>query len=226
MGQLFQQIRRLKLVQPRVDSPGHMDVFFPGAIVRQQTHPVRQSRIVGGYRASIPQSAKRFGGIEAEPCCVPQTSGLSAPPEGSMGLGSVFDQRNAGFVRDPGKSLPVPYLPIQVDGQNCPGLGGDGRPKTFRVQGEMVRLDIYEHRAGAHAADRQARGNEGMGRDDHLISGAHVHCQQDQPQRVQAAGAACHLLYAQIGGKGLFKPAAAVPLDILPGLQDLPGGLQ
>ena len=74
-----------------------------------------------------------------------------------------------------------------------------------RIHGVRFFVDIDKHRYGAAETDGFGRGNERVGHGDHLVSRAHTHCQQRQPEGLGAAAHADAVVTSTEFGELLFK---------------------
>ena len=80
-------------------------------------------------------------------------------------------------------------LAVKMDGDDRLGSRCDGRLDLRRVDVVGVGLDVHEDRPGTGPPDRARRGEEGVGRGDHLVSRPDAHGQQRQQEGVGARGA-------------------------------------
>jgi len=68
----------------------------------------------------------------------------------------------------------VGALAVEVDGQDGLRAVGDGRFHAVRPEVASGRIDIHEDRPGTEPSDGAGRGEERVGRRDHLIPRPHI----------------------------------------------------
>src|SRR5207244_1472243 len=88
---------------------------------------------------------------------------------GSKGLGSVIDDKEGVFLREPTDVIDSGGPPKQMGDKNGPGLCGNQIRDLLRVDVQRL-IDVRKNRNATCANNRQYRRETAKGGDDHLIS--------------------------------------------------------
>ena len=98
----------------------------------------------------------------------------------------------------------VRHLPVEVHGDHCRGVRGDGRGDVVRGQQQRLRIDVDEHRDRAHRDDcLDGRHERVAGHDD--LAPAELERLEDQRERVGAVRDTDAVGHAAIGGELGFE---------------------
>jgi len=120
---------------------------------------------------------------------VAERADLLAVPLRRVRLRRILVDGDAVLVGDGAQRGHVRRVAVEVHRLDALGARRDRGLDGDRVDAEVVRLDVDEHRRGAGEGDGVGGGGEGEGRDDHLVAGADARGQQAE---VRARGAGVH----------------------------------
>ena len=129
-----------------------------------------------------------LGFLEAEAAQVADRAALAALVFGQPRLAGVLDHRQLVLAGDGVDRVHVARHAEDVHRHDGARALGDAALDRGRVHGERGRVGVGEYRQGLAREDGVVAGDEGVGRDDHLVAGVHVHDVQADDQRRGAAG--------------------------------------
>ncbi|MCZ7640155.1 MAG: hypothetical protein M5U12_31350 [Verrucomicrobia bacterium] len=107
---------------------------------------------------------------------------------GEPGLAGVLDHREAVFAGDGVDGVHVARHAVDVDREEGAGAVGDAAGDRGGVEGERGGIGVREDRQGLLEENGVVSGDEGIGRDDDLVTRVHVHDVEGDEQGGGAAG--------------------------------------
>ena len=152
----------------------------------EATDRVRDLGLVRGDRAALP-GRDDLARVEREAAEPPQAAARTALPSGSEGPRRVLEQRDAVGHRRL-ELFPRSGTAEEVDDED--GLRPRRQPRRDGLGGHVhrLRVDVHEHRPGAHERDDIRGRREGVSRDDHLVAGPDPEGKHGEVQRRGAGG--------------------------------------
>ena len=179
---------RVDIGHPVVEAHDLVGVAPLHALVAQEANGSGDLGVGGDDHASLP-ARHVLGREETERCRhAPGTDRHSVQCR-RVRLAGVLDDRQPVPVSERDDAAHRRRVPVQVDWHDRRGTGCDGGLDRRRVEAEMARLDVDEHRRTAGEADRVRGGGERERGDDDLVAGSDTGCDEGEVQR---AGAGVH----------------------------------
>jgi hypothetical protein len=173
--------------------------------------------VIGDHRAAVTEGAEVLGRVEAERRCRAPRPHPAVAERGTVGLGRVLDDGDAGAV------AAAPDLghrrgpPVQVDGDDRGGARGDGRRECGGIHAARDRVDVDEDRRRAGRDDRLGRREERVRRRDHLRAGPRADGPKRERECVRATGDAGAVPRAAEGRELLLEARELLPERERPG---------
>jgi hypothetical protein len=161
-----------------------------------------------------------LGGVEAEHGRGPESAGGPAVQCRAVGLGSVFDDRQAVAGGEREQRAHRGGVPVQVHRDDRRGARRDCGGDRGGVEAEGDGVDVGEHRGRAGQGDGSCGRGEGERRDDHLITRADAQRQQGQVQRRGPGADGDAVPAVHEGGELVLERGDLRPLCDLAGAQD------
>ena len=122
-----------------------------------------------------------------------------------MGLGRIFDERQAIPFTELSQWAKIGHLPIEVHGQEGTRPWRNGTLDLLDIHGVRGGFDIDKNRTGPHIGDGPRRGNEGHRDRDDFISWAYPTGNQGQVQRTGSRIHPDTVAHPTVAGKRCFK---------------------
>ncbi len=116
------------------------------------------------------------------------------------GLRGIFDDAEVVSLGEREDIAHRRGFPIEMDGDDGAGAGGDAPLGIGRVHVKAVGKGIHEDRSGAHVANAGGGRGIGEGGNEHFVAGADAEGHERKGERVGAGGEADGVVHAQIGG--------------------------
>ena len=179
------------------------------AVRAQQAHAIGEVGVARDDGSAVAPAAEVLRRVEREAADVAERADALAAVEGAVRLRRVLDHAEARGAGDLEDRVQIDGRAHQVDRDHRARARADrGRDGLGRQQ---VRLgvDVDETRRRAGEADRLGRGDERVGRDDHLVAGADVEDPQREREGLGAGGDAHGVLGAAVGGELLLESRRA-----------------
>ncbi|MNL05185.1 hypothetical protein D3C87_1257680 [compost metagenome] len=164
-----------------------------------------------GFLGRVQHQAAAFDGgdvlvrLEAEAGQVAKGADALAAPAGIDGLGGILDHAQLVLAGDGVEPVHVHGQAGQVDRHDGPRARRDGGLHGVQVEVAGARVDIDEHRAGAHGEHHVGRGHPGDRRGDDFVARADIGHAQGDLHRGRAVGERPHRPAAEHVGQRRFK---------------------
>ena len=196
---LGQHDRALDGVHPAANADTGVDV--PLALTMNPDLPAcLGNRVVASEdRTAVAVAAEGLAREEARAADVAQVAALAPLVFGAKALGSIFDHDQIVAVGDRVDLVHVGRLPVQADGHDGLGTGGDCRFDFGGVDVAGIRLDIHEDGFGTQQHDDFRGRDEGERRGDHLVTWLNAHGHKADQQGFGATGHGDAVLGAGVG---------------------------
>ncbi len=169
--QLDAQKGRLEAVQPLVISRHGMPAVATPQVA-QRARGGRQLGIVRADRSPIAQCPQILARVEAEGSRSPQRAGASPAVAGPVTLGRIFEHGQPRLGGQRVQGIHRTNLAIKVDGNDRRCFRPDRGAGSLDTDQTRAAIHVDAHRRGASMDDGQCRGQERVGRDDYLVTGA------------------------------------------------------
>jgi hypothetical protein len=184
--ELDAQHRRLQGIEAKV-AANHRVLVRAGLTVHPQLVKLgRQVRILRGDEAAVAEATEVLGGEEGERSHQSNSADVLSAEGGAPGLRAVLDDRHAGRGLHDG--VDVRRLTEEVNRNYGLGPRRDAPSQLLRIHAVVHRIDIHEDRFRAKPGDNARRGEEGEGRDHHLVAGLDTERHESGEQRVGPRG--------------------------------------
>ena len=204
-SELAPQDRRLQRVQPRGRSDDAVLVARALAVRAQQLDAFGELGHGRHDGATVAPGSEVLGRVEAEAADHAERADAPSAVAGAMCLAGILDHVDPGLAREREDRIEIDggaeqvhrdyaaYAGVEVGGDD---LGGDQM---------RVGVDVDQSRSRADGADRLRRGDERVGRHDHLVAGADLQRAQRQYQRLGARGDADREVGLAVGRELLLE---------------------
>lgn len=205
MLQLDVQHRRLNCIQTAADTDVSVMIAFALPVHSHGAHFLGERVIIGEDRTAVAEASQRFGGEEAGAADVAQGARFFAFIGCPKALRRIFDDDKAVFGSDGVDCIHVGGLPVEADGDDGLGLGGNF---VFDLGGiDVIRrfVDIDEDRNSSQMGDHLGSGDKGERRRDYFVSWSDIDGHKRELQRIGSAGTGDGMLDADIGCEGAFE---------------------
>src|SRR6266851_2124676 len=146
-----------------------------------------------------------FTVIQAEAGDVPETARALALVDGSMRLGSVFDDAQPMLMREIHDRLHLRRVAVQMDGNDGARALAQSAIQLSPVHCVGIRLDIDKNGRRAHLRYSLDGGNKRMRDRNHLIAGSNMAGTQSQRDGIGSIRKANSIITAAIAGETLLE---------------------
>ncbi len=92
--------RRLKIIEPRIEAPGHDLAIRVAAVIAELLEAFEDSVVVGHNGSAVAQASEHLGGIKTDRAGRAEGSRRLAAEARSQRLGGVFDDRQRVPLRE------------------------------------------------------------------------------------------------------------------------------
>jgi hypothetical protein len=164
--------RGLELVEPAVEAEVLVMVTVLLAAVPELAQGGRERGIVDEDGAAVAESAEVLRGIERERARVADRPHRAPLVLRAVGLAGVLEDGYPAAARDVQDRIEVGGAPVEVDGNDGPGAGGERAGDRVRRDVQRLRVHVHEHGPRARRQDRETRERGGVGGGDDLVAGA------------------------------------------------------
>ncbi len=131
------------------------------AVIAQHARFFGYRVVIGGEHAAL-GAGHVLGRIQAEGARAKGTGAL-AVEFGGVCLAGIFNHQQVMFFGNVHDGAHICAQPIQINGQDSFGLGGNDRFDLADVHIEGARIDIHKDRFSADVQHRVGRGDKGKG---------------------------------------------------------------
>ena len=145
-----------------------------------------QCRVAGDHRAAVAECAEIFAGIKTEAAHVAHRAAQPALVSRAVRLGGVLHNEQLPFLCDLQQRVHVRRMAVKMHRHDGFGARRQGAFHRLHIQGGIVRLAIHQDGARPGLGDGQHTRDEGVGRDNHLITRANAEGEQGEMQRIRA----------------------------------------
>ena len=211
--ELGAEVDGLDGVEPGVHADHVVDVAGHRTVVAQPSYLGGDGGVVGGDRARVAGGTQVLARVEAGGGDGGQPSRAAAVEPGALGLGSVLDQRHAGGVADLLEADHRRELAEQVHRDHRLGAVGDRRLDQVGVDEQPVVVAVHEHGCRTDARDRLRGGDERVGGEHDLATGADTRSPQRELERVGAVADADAVVDPGEGGVLTLEVGDRRPVD-------------
>ena len=174
VAQLHPQHARLEGVESAVEAWHEVVIFLALSVVSEHANRVRQTRVVGHDHSAVAVCAQILGRVKAKRGHVAQGSNRSTLVARAVSLARILDDAQVIVACNLENWIHVSRLTVQVNGDDCPGSGGNCPLNTRYVERIRVGVHIDQDRPGAGVGDCQGCCDEGVGGGNDLVARADV----------------------------------------------------
>ena len=217
--QLHLENSRLERIEPTVNAENFVVVLLPGSMHDDHSRLFSKEGVVRHNHSGIAEGSQVLAREETD-----GTKGSDTPHFASLvfrphGLCSILDNGDSVLVRDRHDLVHGTRLPVQMNGDNGPGLLCDGRFNSGRIDIIGGRIDLHVHGLRADQSNGFGRRHERKGSCDDFIPVADSQRHHRNLQRVGPGSTTDRILDMKVRGNGGFKLADLLPHDIVTGIE-------
>ncbi len=214
---LCEQERRLELREAKVE-PGlavrEVAARAGPAVVVERVRPVGERLVVGDDGAAL-AAVQVLARLEREAPGLADRADMPTLPLREVRLAGILEHGNVPRGGRRHDRVHVGHRSAEVDRQDQPRLRRDRRGDLPGVDLERLDVGVHEHGERVQHEHRVDRGDEGVGRHDHLVARADAHGRERGEQRRRAVGRRQAVLRARrrgvLGFEGLHLAADTAP---------------
>src|SRR5690606_20201821 len=180
---------RLESIEAAVVSSQLVEIAtVTSAVVSELAYSAGELGVVSDDGATVPECAEVLSRVEAEARGMSERTYASPFPACAVGLGCVLDDGDPSPLGDLEDSRHVDRLTVEVHRDHSCGALVQCLGHAFGSQEKGLRIDIHEPRGPSYRRDGSGRGDERVGRHDHLVAGPDTQGGERQAQSVRAVG--------------------------------------